>query len=130
MKKEIIHIPGIPPHTASFQHVVKADGFLFFTSQLSADLRTGTILPGTITEQTTRAMDNVKFLIESCGGTMADIVKVIIYMRKTRDRDAINAVYRQYFSCGEEPAKVSIQAASPIASVDVEIEVTALDNTG
>ena len=130
MKKEIIDIHGMQQGAASFRHVVKAGGFLFLSSQLSADLQTGTIIPGTITEQTTRAMDNVRFLIESCEGTMADIVKVVIYMRNIRDRNRINSVYRQYFVHGQEPAKVSIQAASPIESIDVEIDVIAVAPEG
>lgn len=128
MSKEIITVPGVRQGNVSFNHVVRANGFLFLTSQLSADLKTGKIIPGTITEQTTRAMDNVKFLLESCGGTMADIVKATLHMRNTQDREAINAVYRQYFVRGQEPAKVSIQAASPIEGVDIEIEIVAVTN--
>lgn len=123
--KQILKIPGVA-HSGSFNHVVKANGFLFLTSQLSADLKTGKIIPGNITEQTTRAMENIKFLIESCSGKMEDIVKVVIYMRDVKDRQKINEVYQKYFEVGQEPAKVSVQAASPIEGVDVEVEVTAV----
>lgn len=125
VKKQILKIPGINS-SGSWNHVVKANGFLFLTSQLSADLKTGEIIPGNITEQTTRAMENIKFLIESCGGKIEDIVKVVIYMRDVNDRQKINEVYQKYFDAGQEPAKVSVQAASPIEGIDVEIEVTAV----
>jgi len=125
MKKQIVKVPSVA-HSGSFNHVVKVNGFLFLTSQLSADLATGKILSGNITEQTTRAMENVKFLLESCGSKMEDIVKVVIYMRDAKDREKMNQVYQKYFMCGEEPAKVSVQAASPIDGVDIEIEVVAV----
>lgn len=126
MKKEIINIEGINNRPGTFHHVVKANGFLFLSSQLSCDLKTGEIIPGNIKEQTKRAMDNIKFLVESAGSKMEDIIKVVIYMRDTKYRKDINEVYSQYFEIGTEPTKVSVQAPSPISGVDVEIEVTAI----
>lgn len=126
MKKEIVKIDGINNRPGTFHHVVKANGFLFLSSQLSCDLKTGEIIPGNIKEQTKRTMDNIKFLIESAGSKMEDVVKIVIYMRDTKYRKDINEVYAQYFESGTEPAKVSIQAPSPIPGIDVEIEATAV----
>ncbi len=52
MKKEIVAIPGIKTPDTGFNHVVRAGDFLFLTSQLSANLETGELLPGDITAQT------------------------------------------------------------------------------
>lgn len=121
MKKEIVRINGINNKPGTFHHVVKANGFLFLSSQLSCDLKTGDIK-----EQTKRAMDNIKFLLESSGGKMEDIVKIVIYMRDTKHRKDINEIYDQYFKPGTEPAKVSVQAPSPAPGIDIEIEATAV----
>ena len=126
MKKEIITISGIQIPETSFNHVVKAGNFLFLTSQLSIDLATGTILGGDIAAQTRQAMENVKFLLGSCGAAMDDIVKVVVYLRNVNDRHKMNDVYREYFTKGQEPAKVTVQAPSPIEGIDIEIEVTAI----
>jgi len=122
----VIVIPGIQVPDSPFNHVVKAGNLLFLTSQLSVDLKTGTILPGSITEQTGKALDNIKLLIEACGASMDDIVKVVVYMKDIGDFDKMNRVYRTYFSKGQEPARVTIQALSPIEGIEVEIEVTAM----
>lgn len=126
MKKEIIEIKGIRKPESPFNHVVKAGDFLFLTSQLSCDLRTGRIIGGTTGEQTRRAMDNVKFLLNASGATMNDVVKVVVYMRDLSKFGEMNSVYREYFEDGEEPARVAVQAPSPIDEVDIEIEVTAV----
>lgn len=89
-------------------------------------VKTGRIISGNIKEQTKKAMDNIKFLVESCDGKMDDIVKVVIYMKDIKHRKEINEVYSQYFENGIEPAKVSIQAPSPVPDIDVEIEATAV----
>lgn len=126
MGKEIINIEGINNRPGTFHHVVKANGFLFLSSQLSCVLKTGEIIPGDIKAQTKRAMDNVKFLIESSSSSMSDIVKVVIYMRDTKYRNEINEIYAGYFEPGTEPAKVSVQAPSPVPGIDIEIEATAI----
>ena len=106
MKKEVITIPGVQTPGATFNHVVKAGGLLFLTSQLSADLQTGQI---------------IQVLLAACGATMDDIVKAVLYLRDVNDRYKVNEVYREYFTKGQEPAKVTVQAASPIGGIDIEI---------
>ena len=125
MKREIMIIPGIAKPDLPFNHVVRADRFLFLTSQLSVDLKTGIIQSGNIIEQTQRSLDNIKFLLASCGATMEDIVKVVIYMRNLKDFDKVNEIYSQYFTKGNEPARVTMQAISPIENIDIEIEIVA-----
>jgi 2-iminobutanoate/2-iminopropanoate deaminase len=125
LKKEIVVIPGIQAPDSPFNHVVKVGNLLFLSSQLSVDLKTGIILRGNISDQTERALKNVKFLLESCGASMDDIVRAVVYMKDVRDFDKMNRVYQAYFAKGQEPARVTIQALSPIEGVEVEIEVTA-----
>ncbi len=126
IKKEIIKINGIKTPTAPFNHVVKAGNLLFLSSQLSVDLKTNKILDGNIIEQTKQSLENIKFLLESTGATMDDILKVVIYMRDISDFDKMNQVYQKYFKKGQEPARVTIQATSPLKNIDIEIEITAL----
>ena len=126
MKKQVILIPGIPIPDSPFNHVVKAGDFLFLTSQLSTDLKTGQIISGDIAVQTTQALENIKFLLRQSNASMDDIVKVVIFMRNIKEFDNMNEVYRKYFEKGSEPARVTVQAMSPIKGVDIEIEVTAV----
>lgn len=126
MKKQVIELKNVKKPTTGFNHVVKAGNFIFLSSQLSTDLQTGEILTGNIKEQTKRTMENIKYLLSQCGSSMNDIVKTIIYFRNVVDRKNINEIYRAYFTEGMEPAKVSIQAYSPIPGIDIEIEITAV----
>ena len=126
LKKQVILIPGIPIPDSPFNHVAKAGDFLFLTSQLSTDLKTGQIISGDIAVQTTQALENIKFLLQQSDATMDDIVKVVIFMRNIKEFDNMNAVYRKYFEKGSEPARVTVQATSPIKGVDIEIEITAV----
>ena len=126
MKKQVIIPKGIKKPRTGFNHIVKAGNFILLSSQLSSDLKTGEIIPGNIKEQTKRTMENIKYLLSQCVCEMDDTVRVVIYFRNVKDRKEINEIYKQYFSEGQEPTKVSVQAASPINGVDVEIEVIAV----
>ena len=125
MKKKVMTILGIAKPELPFNHVIRAGRFLFLASQLSSDLKTREIKIGTILEQTRQALDNIKFLLEGCGATMDDIVKTVIYMRDLQDFDKVNEVYCEYFTKGNEPARVAMQAISPLKNIDIEIEVVA-----
>ncbi len=124
--KKIIRIENVTQPTLPFNHVVQAGGLLFLTSQISVDLETNVILKGGIRKQTTRAMENIKLLLEASGSSMDQILRVRIYLRKVMDFDVVNEVYREYFEPGREPARVVVQAQSPIDGVDIEIEATAV----
>lgn len=126
MKKQIINIVGVKKPSTGFNHVVKAGNFIFLSSQLSTDLKTGDIIPGDIKKQTKKAMDNIKYLLSKCDCSMDDIVRIVIYFRNPKDRSMINEIYKQYFTDGQEPTKISIQAPSPIKEIDIEIEAIAM----
>jgi 2-iminobutanoate/2-iminopropanoate deaminase len=128
MRKEVQKIEGIRKPPSPFSHVVRAGDFLFLTSQLSCDLKTGRIIEGTIQEQTKRALENLRFLLEASGSSMDEVVMVRIYMRDASKFKEMDSIYRKYFKEGEEPARVTVQAQDPIEGVDIEIEATAVLN--
>jgi 2-iminobutanoate/2-iminopropanoate deaminase len=84
MEKEIIRIKGIVAPASPFNHVAKAGNFILLSIQLSADLKVHKILGGDIRTQTSRALENVKLLLESAGPSMDNIIKVVIYMRDVK----------------------------------------------
>jgi 2-iminobutanoate/2-iminopropanoate deaminase len=124
--KRIPAIPGLAKPPSPFNHVVEANGFLFLSSQLSVDLKTHALLTGSMAEQTKQALENIKYLLESCGSKLEAVVDVSIYMRDVTQFDEMNKVYRTYFKDGQEPARVTVQAPSPLPGIDIEIKVTAL----
>jgi 2-iminobutanoate/2-iminopropanoate deaminase len=127
MKKQVVKLDGIIAPPSPFSHAVKAGNFIFLSSQLSADLKVHKILGGDIRKQTKQALENIKFLLKSAGSSMDNIVKCVIYMRDVKkDFEVMNEVYREYFKKGDEPARVTIQALSPLDNIDIEIEATAI----
>jgi 2-iminobutanoate/2-iminopropanoate deaminase len=104
---------------------VKAGDILYLSSQLSCDLQTGRIIGGDVATQTRKAMENINYLLSNAGSSMEHVLRMRVYMRNISEFDEMNRVYREYFRKGEEPARTTVQAPSPITGINVEIEVTA-----
>ena len=76
---------------------------------------------GTIEEETSAALENIKVIIEEAGAALGDVLKVTCYLADMEDFKRFNEVYRNYFP-ENPPARVTIQAGRLPLDVQVEID--------
>src|ERR1700735_1089161 len=89
---------GRPSGHFSQAVAVEARGRLVFISGMTAKCADGSIAGvGDIEAQTRQMCENVKAAVEAAGGSMADICRVDVYVRRMRDFDTIHKVRREYF---------------------------------
>ena len=86
---------GIAPSKAPVNGTVRA-GDRIFTTHVPKDPKTGAIVEGDMTTQARRLFENMKMSMEAAGGSMKDIVSVLIFLTDASEFDAMNAVYREY----------------------------------
>jgi 2-iminobutanoate/2-iminopropanoate deaminase len=94
---------------------------LFCSGQLPIDPASGQLVTGSYAEQTKRAMDNLKAIIEVSGFTMKDVVKTTIYLIDLAAFSEVNKVYESYFS-GDFPARTTVQVAALPRGVALEVD--------
>jgi enamine deaminase RidA (YjgF/YER057c/UK114 family) len=77
-------------------------------------------------EQTHKVMQNIKQLIEECGGRMEHLVKVVVYVTDVRHREAVYRVMGEYIK-GVHPVSTGL-VVTALARPDwlVEIDATAV----
>lgn len=77
-------------------------------------------------EQTHKVMQNIKQLIEEAGGTMQDLVKVVVYITDVRHREAVYRTMGEYIK-GVYPVSTGL-VVQALARPDwlVEIDATAV----
>jgi 2-iminobutanoate/2-iminopropanoate deaminase len=121
--KKIVFTPNAPRPNGPYSQGVVANGCLYVAGQVPIDPATGALVAGTITEQTTRVLDNVTAILEAAGVTRADVVQARVYLRSIDDFAEMNAVYATYFD-HEPPARTTIEAGLR-AGINVEIDVVA-----
>lgn len=100
----------------------RAGDLLFISGQLprAAD---GSIVSGDIAGQARQALANLQAIVESEGGTLADVVKTTVWLTDAAMINAFNQVYREFFA---EPFPTrSTVVSGLVAAADVEVEAVA-----
>ncbi|WP_294547718.1 RidA family protein [uncultured Pseudoflavonifractor sp.] len=122
--KEIISTTGAPGAIGPYSQAVKAGDFLFVSGQLPIDPATGAFAGDDITAQTRQSLTNVKNIVEAAGMTMADVVRVGVFLQDMEHFGAMNTVYGEFFT-GDCPARAAVQVARLPKDALVEIEAVA-----
>ena len=105
------------------QAIVEGD-FIFLAGQGPGNPVTGQLEMGTIQQQTTRTLENIKAILEAAGSSLDNVVKCNVYLGDIGDFAAMNEVYKQYFTA-PPPARTTIQAGALPGGIAVEIECIA-----
>ncbi len=95
--------------TGAYSDAVAVGGFLFVSGQASVIFETSEFMRGSIEEETTLTLNNIKSIIEAAGATMDDVVKCTAHLADINDFDRYNTVYATYFT-GIKPARTTVQS--------------------
>jgi len=126
MQKEIIVPEGVYPPTADFSQAIRVSGGdLLFLSGIIGYRLDGTMPKGAV-EQAEVAFDNLRRVLESAGGSMADIVKVNVYLGEDFRlmRDELREVRARFFT-HDFPVSTLVQVAG-FANPDYLFEIEAI----
>jgi 2-iminobutanoate/2-iminopropanoate deaminase len=104
---EVISASGAPPAIGPYSQAIRAGGFVFVSGQVAVDVRTGKLAEG-IEAQTRQCLDNLRTVLGAAGATLAQVVKVTIFLARWEDFRAMNEVYASYFTA-RPPARSVIQ---------------------
>lgn len=89
---------GLPPNTGPVSNAVRS-GDRLFTVQIPRDPATGAIeVKGDIREQTKRCLDNLKTVMETAGGSLADVAQITIFLTESADAAGMNEIYAAAFN--------------------------------
>ena len=87
---------------------VIAGNTIYLRGQCPQDLDTGkNIDSNDPVEQTHKVMQNIKQLIEECGGEMQHLVKVVVYITDVRHREAVYRTMGEYLK-GVHPVSTGL----------------------
>ncbi len=124
--RENIFPAGISKPTGHWTTVTTArPGKLVFVSGLTAKNERGELVGvGDIRAQTRQVCENLKLAMHSAGGTLADIVRVDVYIREMTGFKDIHEIRREYF--GPNPPASTMVAVSAFTHPDMLIEINAI----
>ena len=123
--KEAISTDHGPRAIGPYSQAIRANGFVFVSGQIALDPRTQELVPGDISAQTERVLENLKGIVEAAGSSMDKAVRATVFLLDMNEFAAMNEVYARYFS-RSAPARSTVQAARLPRDVRVEIDLIAL----
>jgi len=98
VSKEIISTPKAPAAIGTYSQAVKAGNTVYLSGQIPLDPATMTLVEGGFEAQTVQMFENLKAVAEASGGSLADAVKLTIYLTDLSNFATVNAVMSRYFT--------------------------------
>ena len=125
--KTLIDTPNAPAAIGSYSQAILTGDTLYTSGQVSIDPTTNVFVAGTITEQTTQVLENLKAILIEAGLDMTHVVKTTVFLQSMSDFAAMNAIYAQYLAPegAIPPARSTVQVAALPKGALVEIELIA-----
>ena len=124
--RENIFPLGLSKPTGHWTTVTTArPGKLVFVSGLTAKNERGEIVGvGDIGAQTRQVCENLQAAMRGAGGTLADVVRVDVFVKEMTGFKDIHEVRREYF--GSNPPASTMVAISAFTHPDMLIEINAI----
>jgi len=85
---------------------------------------TDKLVRGDIQIQTRLVLSNIKTILESCGASMADVVRCGVFLVDASEFKAMNEVYAEFFR-DARPARTTIVCSFHAPEMRVEIDCVA-----
>ena len=107
-----------------FSEAVRVGNILYLSGQIGID-SSMKLVPGGITAETQKVMENIKSTLERCGSSLDQVIKVTVMLADISEWEAMNDVYVKFFA-KNKPARSSLGANGLAMGARVEIECTAV----
>jgi 2-iminobutanoate/2-iminopropanoate deaminase len=101
------------------------DGDRVYTSgQIAQDPATGKLIAGDVAAQTEQVLRNLAAIMSAADKSLADVVKVNVYLADMQHFAAMNEVYARHFAA-PYPARTTVAVAALPLGAAVEMEMIA-----
>ena len=119
--KQIVGTNEAPQAIGTYSQAVKVGNTVYLSGQIALDPETMELVNGDFEKQVAQIFKNTEAVARAAGGSLAQIVKLTIYLTDMNDFDAVNKVMASFVN-EPYPAR-SIVAVSGLpkgASVEME----------
>ncbi len=128
MVREIINTDQAPAAIGAYSQAVKVGDTVYLSGQIALDPGTMQLVEGEMAAQIRRVFDNLAAVARASGGSLADVVKLNVFLTDLGHFALVNQVMAEYFQ-EPYPARAALGVAALPRGAAVEIDaVLALDH--
>jgi 2-iminobutanoate/2-iminopropanoate deaminase len=126
-EKQQVSTQQAPAAIGPYSQAIRIGNVLYSSGQVALDPASGAVVSGGVTEQTARAIENLRAVLLAAGASLAQVVKTTVFLKNMGDFAAMNEVYGRYFAPDGvvPPARSTVEVARLPKDALVEIEVIA-----
>jgi reactive intermediate/imine deaminase len=121
MKPESINTDRAPAAIGTYSQAVRCGPTVYLSGQIPLDPATMELVDGDFTTQVRRVFDNLSAVAAACGGSLADVVKLNVYLTDLGHFPIVNEVMAEYFDA-PYPARAAVGVAALPKGAVVEAE--------
>ncbi|HEU5013324.1 MAG TPA: RidA family protein [Roseiflexaceae bacterium] len=118
-----INVPGLAQLPA-FCHATVAGDFIYISGTLGTRPQSMELVAGGTGAETTQALRNIAQILQACGATLTDLVKVDVFLADIATFDDMNAAYLAVIG-SNPPARITVGRAALALGAAVEIDAIA-----
>jgi len=121
MSRQIIHTPDAPQAIGPYSQAVRAGDTVYLSGQIPLDPKTMQLVSGEIEAEIRQVFENLQAVAEASGGSLANAVKVNVFLTDLAHFAKVNEIMASY--CSQPyPARAAIGVAQLPRGARVEIE--------
>ena len=121
MTRTPVHTDAAPAAIGPYSQAVRAGDLVFLSGQIPLDPATMEMVPGDITAQIRRVLDNLAAVAGASGGSLANVVRVTVYLTDLGNFGAVNELMAEYFEA-PHPARAAVGVKALPRGAEVEMD--------
>lgn len=111
MTRAIVQTDAAPQAIGTYSQAVRVDDTVYLSGQIPLSPTTMEIVDGGIEAQIRQVFDNLRAVIEAAGGSLADLVKLQVYLTDLTHFPLVNQIMSELFQ-QPYPARAAIGVAA------------------
>jgi reactive intermediate/imine deaminase len=121
MSREIIRTDQAPQAIGTYSQGVKLGAMVYLSGQIPLVPETMEMVDGDIEQQVRRVFENLQAVARAAGGSLADVVKLNVFLTDLEHFPVVNQVMADYFT-EPYPARAAIGVAALPKDAAVEMD--------
>jgi reactive intermediate/imine deaminase len=117
----IVQTSRAPQAIGTYSQAVRAGDTVYISGQIPLDPATGVLVSGDIEAEIRRVFDNLRAIAEAAGGTLANVVKLSVFLTDMTHFPKVNEIMATYFTT-PYPARAAVGVAALPRGARVEME--------
>ena len=118
-----ISTKAAPAAIGPYSQAVQAGNTVYLSGQIALDPQSGQLVEGGFEKQVHRSIQNMKAVVEACGGNLSQCARLTLYLTDLGNFPKANEIMQEYFKA-PYPARSTIGVASLPRGAAFEIEAT------